>query len=177
MLRALSSEYEARIICLYIYFHIHIEFEEITSEKRAASKKAAKDKESKGLSEGSPSGKTSLAHGASNEEGADEEGEIDTSPPAKKRKANGRANGSHVPPKPKKPATYGMKAEPEMDEHEEELGEEDKGDFLEDDEEEEIYDEEEGEEIPDTVGEDAVDDLDEAEPRQDEAFDDGYDSD
>ena len=127
------------------------------------------------MSEDSPSGKTSLAHGT-NEEGADEEGEIDNSPPAKKRKANGKANGSHIAPKPKKPAAYEMKAEPEVDEHEEELGE-DRGDFLEEEEEEEVYDEEEGEEIQDPVGEDAIDDLDEEEPREDEAFDNGYDSD
>ena len=69
-----------------------------------------------------------------------------------------------------------MRVELEVDEHEEELGE-DKGDFLEDDEEEGVYDEEEGEEIQDTMEEEVIDDLDEAEPREDEAFDNGYDSD
>lgn len=153
-------------------------FEEITSEKRAAAKKAAKDKETsttKGPG-GSP-GKTSPAHGsptnAGEDAGGDGDAEADTPPPAKKRKANGKAAPVNGTSKAKKGIAGGK---PDAEEDEDDVGD-DKDDYQEDEDEEEVSDEEDAEDTQDIVVEDVVEDLDESEPREDEALDNGYDSD
>lgn len=149
-------------------------FEEITSEKRAAAKKAAAAKEAgKPGPDGSPT-RGSPTNPEDNN-GADEDAEIDTPPPAKKRKANGKTTLLNGASKTKK-GIAGASGRVDVDEGEDDLGD-DKDYYQEEEEEEEVYDEEEVDEAQDVVEEDVVEDLDEVELREDEALDNGYDSD